>query len=275
MPMPSPPWQKLEEYTKVAIEAAQLGACMLQACAKRGFEVERKTPLNLVTDADRESERAVVAAIRRQCPDHQILAEEEGFYTTQRSPWKWIIDPLDGTTNFAHGFPAYAVSIGLEYEGHCVLGVVIDPTRDEVFVGITGKGATLNGLPIQVSHVTQLDQALLVTGFGYDLRETDDNNLAEFCQFSLCTQGVRRTGSAVLDLCYVACGRFDAFWELTLNPWDTAAGVVIVREAGGMVTNYQGAPFSIYEKKLVASNGRIHQECLKVLQRVRGQCGRL
>lgn len=258
---------KLQELEKVALEAAQVGAEILQKYAKAGFQIEHKTPLNLVTDADLDSERAIVEVIRTTYPTHQILAEEEGSHSSQNSLYKWIIDPLDGTTNFAHGFPAYNVSIGLEYEGKCILGVVIDPTRDEVFVAGGGSGATLNRKPIHVSAVPKLDQALLVTGFGYDIRENPENNLDEFCRFTLCAQGVRRTGSAALDMCYVACGRFDGFWELKLNPWDVAAGLVVVQEAGGKVTTYQDEPFSIYGRKMVASNGFIHGEILEVLQR--------
>ncbi|MEC4671099.1 MAG: inositol monophosphatase family protein [Nitrospirota bacterium] len=258
---------KLQELEKVALEAVQVGAEILQKYAKAGFRIKHKNPLNLVTDADLDSERAIVEVIRTTYPTHQILAEEEGSHSSQNSLYKWIIDPLDGTTNFAHGFPAYNVSIGLEYEGKCILGVVIDPTRDEVFVAGGGSGATLNRKPIHVSAVPKLDQALLVTGFGYDIRENPENNLDEFCRFTLCAQGVRRTGSAALDMCYVACGRFDGFWELKLNPWDVAAGLVIVQEAGGKVTTYQDEPFSIYGRKMVASNGFIHGEILEVLQR--------
>ena len=256
----------LPELKTVALEAAQVGVEVLKKYAKAGFHVEHKNPLNLVTDADLASERAIVKVIRTAYPTHQILAEEEGAYSSQNSPYKWIIDPLDGTTNFAHGFPVYCVSIGLEYKGKCILGVVIDPTRDEVFVAGSGGGATLNRKPIHVSHVSRLDQALLVTGFGYDIHQNPDNNLDEFCRFTLRAQGVRRMGSAALDMCYVACGRFDGFWELKLNSWDTAAGLVIVQEAGGKVTTYQGEPFSVYGKKMVASNGLIHEEVLAVLQ---------
>jgi myo-inositol-1(or 4)-monophosphatase len=176
-----------------------------------------------------------------------------------------VIDPLDGTTNFAHGYPVYSISIGVEYEGRGLLGVVYDPTRDELFSAESGRGAFLNGTPISVSRTEQLDQALLVTGFAYDIRDTLNNNLDHFGRFALRAQGLRRTGSAALDLCYVAAGRFDGFWEVKLNPWDMAAGVVILREAGGTVTDFRGAPHSIYQPELVASNGRIHDAMLAVL----------
>lgn len=250
---------------KTALEAAQVGGEILKKYAASGFAIEHKTRLSLVTDADTASEQAIVTLIHNAYPTHQILAEEAGLYSDNPSPYKWIIDPLDGTTNFAHGFPFYNVSIGLEYQNRCILGVVLDPTRPELFVAEYGDGATCNGIPIHVSQVSELDKSILVTGFGYDIREAVDNNLDEFSRFTLCTQGVRRTGSAALDLCYVACGRFDGFWELNLNPWDTAAGVVILQEAGGKLTNYEGEPYSIYDKKMVASNRLIHDHMLGVL----------
>jgi myo-inositol-1(or 4)-monophosphatase len=177
-----------------------------------------------------------------------------------------VIDPLDGTTNFAHGFPFYSVSIGVEYDGRPLLGVVYDPSRDELFTALAGNGARLNDMPIAVSETEQLDRALLVTGFSSNIRETPNNNLNHFSRFTLRTQGMRRTGSAALDLCYVAAGRFDGFWEVKLNPWDMAAGVVILREAGGMVTDFSGNTHSIHQPELVASNGRIHEAMLAVLR---------
>jgi myo-inositol-1(or 4)-monophosphatase len=179
--------------------------------------------------------------------------------------YRWVIDPLDGTTNFAHGFPAYCVSIGLEYRGEVILGAVLDPTRDELFVGETGRGAFLNGKPLRVSATPTVNAALLVTGFAYDIRKSQENNLDHFSRFALRAQGVRRTGAAALDLCYVAAGRFDGFWELKLQPWDTAAGLVILREAGGRATDFKGNPYSIYEPSIVATNGLIHEAMLKIL----------
>lgn len=261
--LPSP--SELQNLKKIAIEAAQVGGEILQKYAKAGFVIEHKTRLSLVTDADKASEQAIVKLLKQAYPSHQILAEEEGIHSDQQSPYKWIIDPLDGTTNFAHAFPLYNVSIGVEYEGICIVGVVLDPTRPELFIGERGGGATCNGQPIRVSQVSELGKSLLCTGFGYDVSETADNNLDEFCRFTLRTQGVRRTGAAAIDLCYVASGRFDGFWEHKLNPWDTAAGVVILEEAGGKLTTYEGAPYSIYGKKVVASNGLIHDQVLEVL----------
>lgn len=253
-----------ERIRTVAVEAARQAGAILREYARKGFRVRHKDTLNLVTDADTHSERVIVEAIGRAFPDHLVLAEERGQVGSESS-FKWIIDPLDGTTNFAHGFPAYAVSIGVEYRGRCILGVVFDPTRKELFVGETGGGATLNGKPIRVSRTPKLDEALLVTGFAYDIRVSKQNNLDHFARFAVRAQGLRRMGAAAIDLCYVACGRFDGFWELKLQPWDTAAGSVIVTEAGGRLTNFRGEPFSIYGLELVASNGLIHEEMVEVL----------
>jgi myo-inositol-1(or 4)-monophosphatase len=255
-----------ERIKTVAIDAARQAGAILIEYAKNGFRVEHKDALNLVTDADTHSEQAIVDAIGRAFPDHEILAEERG-QAGNKSPYKWIIDPLDGTTNFAHGFPAYAVSIGVEHQGRCVLGVVFDPTRQELFIGEASGGATLNGKPIHVSRTPKLDGALLVTGFAYDIRVSKQNNLDHFANFALRAQGMRRMGAAAIDLCYVACGRFDGFWELKLNPWDTAAGSLMVAEAGGRMSDFRGGPFSIYGIELVASNGLIHHEMVEVLNR--------
>jgi myo-inositol-1(or 4)-monophosphatase len=254
-----------ETLKQTAIEAARTGATVLRRHVKGGFRIDHKNPVNLVTDADRRSEQAIIDVIHKDFPGHQILAEERGLKTPTESSYRWIIDPLDGTTNFAHGFPAYCVSIGVEQDGRLLIGVVLDPTRDELFVAEVGHGATLNGTPIGVSQAAKLDEALLVTGFAYDIRESSQNNLDHFSRVALRAQGLRRTGSAALDLSYVAAGRFDGFWELKLHPWDTAAGVLIVREAGGRVTDFEDRPFSVYGKALLATNGVIHQELLNVL----------
>ena len=187
------------------------------------------------------------------------------------APYKWIIDPLDGTTNFAHTFPMFCVSIGLEVRGEIRVGVVYDPVRRELFAAERGRGATLNGRPISVSRTDQMDRSLLVTGFAYNVRRVAENNLDHFSNFILRSQGVRRTGTAALDLCYVASGRFDGYWELNLSPWDTAAGTIIAKEAGAAVTDFDGAPFDVYQKRIVASNGRIHQEMIEVLRKGMGK----
>lgn len=255
-----------ESLRETAVTAAKTAGAILMERARLGFQVEFKDSVNLVTDADRQAEQAVVDTILGRYPDHRILAEESGQRKGGTSPYQWIIDPLDGTTNFAHRYPAYCVSIGLEYQGECLLGVVYDPTRNELFLGETGRGATLNGESIRVSDTPTLNTSLLVTGFAYDIRKTPNNNLNYFNRFALKAQGIRRTGTAALDLCYVASGRFDGFWELKLHPWDMAAGSVIVREAGGRLSDFKGGDLSIYGRELVASNGLIHEEMLYVLQ---------
>lgn len=253
-----------ERLKSVAIEAARKAGATIEEYARKGIRIEHKDAVNLVTDADRRAEQIIVDVISREFPAHRILAEERGM-AGHRSPFKWVIDPLDGTTNYAHRFPAYCVSIGLEYQGRCILGVVVDMTRDELFVAETGRGATLNGNPIRVSRTPKLDAALLVTGFAYDIRHSQQTNLDHFANFAVRAQGLRRTGAAALDLCYVACGRFDGFWELKLNPWDMSAGSVIVLEAGGRMSDFRGQAFSIYGQEMVASNGLIHDEMLAVL----------
>jgi myo-inositol-1(or 4)-monophosphatase len=249
-----------------AIAAGKEAGALLRSYASSGFRIEYKNPINLVTDADRAAEQCVIDHIRARFPTHRFLAEERGRIEQVPSPYLWVIDPLDGTTNFAHGYPTYCVSIGLEYEGRCILGVIVDPSRDELFTAIEHRGAQLNGHPIHVSKTATLDSSLLVTGFAYDIRDTPRNNLDHFARFALKTQGLRRTGSAALDLCYVAAGRFDGFWEVQLNPWDMAAGSVIVKEAGGLLTDFNGKDLSIYGQELVASNGQIHKAMLQVLK---------
>lgn len=256
----------LDRLTSVATDAARQAGAVLAECTRAGFRIEHKQVINLVTDADHRAEQRIIDVIYDSFPTHHVLAEERGLTEQSPSRYKWVIDPLDGTTNFAHGFPAYCVSIGVECDGRGILGVVYDPTRDELFTAQIGHGAHLNGAPIAVSKTNLLDHALLVTGFAYDIRDSPNNNLNHFARFALHVQGLRRTGTAALDLCYVAAGRFDGFWEVALNPWDMAAGVVILREAGGRVTDFMGNTHSIYGKELVASNGLIHQAMLNLLQ---------
>lgn len=264
VPMPSDQLSA-DTLLETAVTAGRAAGSLLLNYAAAGFHVEYKNPINLVTDADRAAEQCVIDHIRSRFPSHRFLAEERGRIDGAPSPYLWIIDPLDGTTNFAHGYPAYCVSIGLEYQEKCLLGVIYDPSRDELFTAMDQKGAHLNGRRLRVSDTTDLDNSLLVTGFAYDIRDAPRNNLDHFCSFALKAQGIRRTGSAALDLCYVAAGRFDGFWEVRLNPWDMAAGAVIVREAGGRLTNFSGKDLSIYEQELVASNGHIHEAMLTVL----------
>ena len=258
----SPPTDHL---LTVAVDAARAAGQVLCGYVQSGFTIDRKSPINLVTDADHAAEQCIIDCVRRAFPSHGTLAEERGVDAPRSSPYRWIIDPLDGTTNFAHRFPVYAVSIAVEYADQLLLGVVYDPTRDELFTAIAGRGAFLNGQSIAVSDTAPLDSALLVTGFAYDIRETTNNNLDHFGRFTLKAQGVRRTGSAALDLCYVAAGRFDGFWEVKLSPWDMAAGIVILNEAGGRITDFRGRRHSIHQPELVASNGRIHAEMIGII----------
>ncbi len=261
---------EIQELTQTAIQAARLGGAILQDYAQKGFKVHSKgESINLVTEADLQSEKAIIQSVRKVFPEHQILSEEQGLQDIPQHSIKWIIDPLDGTVNFAHGFPLYNVSIGVEYEGTCVIGVIYDPTRDELFLGQQGRGATLNGTPIHVSSKPKIAEALLVTGFAYDIHTATDNNLKEFCAFTVRAGGMRRTGTAAIDLAYIACGRLDGFWELQLKPWDTAAGKIIVEEAGGKITDYAGEPYSIYGTTLLASNGLIHNDMIEILQTTR------
>jgi len=231
--------------------------------------VTSKGDINLVTEADLAAEKFIIERIRSHYPRHGILAEESGasdgaLVQEGKSEWRWIIDPLDGTTNFAHGYPCFCVSIGVERAGRMEIGVIYDPTRDELFAAERGSGATLNSRPIRVSAIADLNQAMLCTGFPYDVRERPRFAI-HFANFTMKAQAVRRDGSAALDLAYVACGRFDGFWEDGLHPWDVAAGVVLIEEAGGRVTDFDDAPVDIYKPKVLASNGKLHELMMSVL----------
>lgn len=254
------------DIKKTAVEAAKKAGALLKDNLGRAIKIEFKGEVNIVTEMDRRSEALIMDAIKKAFPDHGILTEESA---EQRSStgYRWIIDPLDGTTNYSHGFPFFCVSIAFEENGVVKLGAVYDPMLDELFLAEDGKGATVNGKPIRVSKIEKLDKSLLATGFPYDLRYSKDNNLDYFTDFTLKAQAIRRAGSAALDLCYVACGRFDGFWEMKLYPWDTAAASLIVKEAGGALSDFKGGPFSIYEKQCLASNGLIHREMLDVLMK--------
>jgi myo-inositol-1(or 4)-monophosphatase len=255
---------------RVAVDAARAAGRLLRDELSGTRRIEFKgSPTNLVTEMDQRAEREIVTRLRASFPDDAILAEEGGA-ARGRSGRRWIVDPLDGTTNYAHGLPIFGVSIGLQAEGRVILGVVYDPTRDELYVAERGRGATLNDAPIAVSATSSLDASLLVTGFPYNIRETADTNLDEYAAFSVRARAVRRLGSAVLDLAYVASGRFDAFWELRLSAWDVAAGSLLVEEAGGRITGIDGRPMNVDAPTLVASNGKVHDAVLRVLAQVRG-----
>lgn len=253
-------------YRSVATETAKRAGKLLLAEAGRRHQVSFKgSPTNLVTEMDRRAEALIIEAIRSEFPSHAILSEERGI-VGDPSSHRWIVDPLDGTTNYAHGTPIFGVSLALEIDGEVRLGVVYDPNRDECFVAERGKGARLNGRSLSVSVTPTLNESLLATGLPYNIREAPRNNLAEFGAFSLRCQGVRRMGCAVLYFSYVAAGRLDGYWELRLGPWDVAAGALIVEEAGGRVTDPKGAPLDLAAPAVVASNGLIHDEMLRVLK---------
>ena len=251
-----------------AIQTAREAGRVLAEKFGRAIRVSNKGDIDLVTEADLASERLIVERIRGYHPRHAILTEESGDVVTvgdTGSEFKWIIDPLDGTTNYAHGYPCFCVSVALEHKGRVVVGAVYDPMRDEMFAAERGEGATLNGRGLRVSETYELNDALICTGFPYDVRDRGDF-ARHFRNFIMRAQSVRRDGAAALDLSYVAAGRFDAFYEEGLRPWDVAAGVLIVEEAGGRVTHYDGAPFRIYQPPIAASNGLIHEAMLEVLR---------
>ncbi len=226
--------------------------------------ISYKGVVNLVTQYDNIAQRVIVGYLRKNFPEYGILSEENVEHNRGKSI-KWILDPLDGTTNFAHDLPIWAISLALEIEGKIVIGIVYDPTRKELFSAIARRGAWLNGRRIHVSKTNTLNKSLLVTGFPYDIRESKRNNLNYFARFCVRAQAVRRLGSAALDLCYTACGRFDGYWELKLSPWDQAAGFLILKEAGGRVTDFKGRPFSIYGSEVLGTNGLIHKAMMRVL----------
>lgn len=228
--------------------------------------IEYKGEVDLVTKADRASEKMIVERIRKQWPEHDLIGEE-GSRRETGSDFRWYVDPLDGTTNFAHGYPVFCVSMALEYKGERIAGVVFDPSRNEMFAAEKGSGAQLNGQPAHVSSTPQLKESLVATGFPSHKRHKNPN-INFYHQITLRSHGVRRAGSAALDLCYTACGRFDAYWEFNLNPWDTAAGVLLVEEAGGKVTNFSGGPFEIASREVLASNTVLHEEVLREFQAI-------
>ncbi len=252
-----------------AIQTARDAGRILADRMGRALQVSNKGDIDLVTEADLASEKLIIERIKTHYPRHSILAEESGATdgiktVAGQTDWRWIVDPLDGTTNYAHGYPCFCVSIGLERAGSIEIGVIYDPTRDEVFAAERGQGATLNDRRIRVSVVDDLNAAMLCTGFPYNVRERP-NFARDFANFTMEAQAVRRDGSAALDLAYLACGRFDGFWEDGLNAWDIAAGVLLVEEAGGRITDFIGAPLNIYTPKMLASNGLIHDKMMQVL----------
>lgn len=261
-------WTAPAGARQLAIELAREAGALLRGHVARVREIDHKGTIDLVTEADRASEALIAGRIREAFPRHRLIGEEgaRGAQTSavEALPFGWVIDPLDGTTNFAHGYPHFAVSIALEHEGDPILGVVYDPMRDELFVTERGRGATLNGEAISVSTPRELIGALLATGFPYDLSRRGPSN-ALWDAFNGRCQGVRRDGSAALNLCYVAAGRLDGFWEQPLQAWDVGAGALLVREAGGTVTALDGGPFDLYDHQVLATNGHLHGPMLDVI----------
>ena len=251
----------------IAVDAAKQAGKFLKQNLGKVREIEQKSgqEKNLVTEIDKRSEKIIIDHIKKYYPGHDILAEESGARSSPGSKYKWIIDPLDGTTNYTHAFPVFCVSIGVEYQEELLLGVIYDPNFDELFTAEKGKGAYLNGRRISVSRTSSLDKSLLVTGFPYNIADNPDHAVEHFVGFLMKAQAIRRMGSAAIDLAYTAAGRYDGFWEVALNPWDMAAGALMVTEAGGTITDFSGAPFSIYRKEVLASNGITHTEMMQVL----------
>lgn len=261
------------EYAAPAAQMARQAGALLRHHYQHGVKTEYKGDVDLVTAADRESEKFLVESLRARWPDHGIVGEE-GTRAQMDCAWRWYIDPLDGTTNFAHGFPVFCVSMGLEHrppgtladsDGELIAAVIYDPLRDEMFTAERGRGAFLNGAPIHVSPAATLAESLLATGFPSRKRH-DNPNVHFYQEFTLRSHGVRRAGSAALDLAYTACGRVDGYWEFRLNSWDTAAGVLLVREAGGRVTYMDDSPFHLASAEILATNGRIHSEIVTLFR---------
>jgi myo-inositol-1(or 4)-monophosphatase len=256
---------------ELAVETALAAGAILRERLELDRTIDFKGAIDLVTDADRASEALIEAAIAERFPEHRFVGEEMTFLSggapAGSELYSWLVDPLDGTTNYAHRYPHFAVSIALEHAGQVVLGVVYDPMRDELFLAERGDGATLNGAPIRVSAIDRLERSLLATGFPYDPDQRRENARV-WNGFLTLTQGVRRDGSAALNLCYVACGRIDGFWERPLNAWDMAAGALLIEEAGGVVSGYAGTPFGPYRREIISSNGVIQDELAEQVTRL-------
>jgi myo-inositol-1(or 4)-monophosphatase len=259
----------MDDFESVARALVTDAGARLHAAWGETKIIEHKGVIDIVTETDLEIEALLTAELHRAFPDHLIIAEEASSGAELPRPpdngYVWYLDPLDGTTNFAHGYPQFAVSLALARGRELVFGIVHDPVRHETFAGSRGRGATLNGRPIRVSTISDLEQALLGTGFPYDRRDHIDFYLGFLADFMARAQGIRRSGSAALDLAYVACGRLDAFWEWKLKPWDTAAGALILQEAGGTITDFHGTRFDPHGQQTLASNGRLHAAMIEVL----------
>jgi myo-inositol-1(or 4)-monophosphatase len=255
----------LEYVRRVGIAAAYEGGAVLRSCLGNLSSIRKKGAIDLVTEADIGSEKKIIETLRSRFPDHAILAEESGARFGVPD-CQWIVDPLDGTTNFAHQIPLFAVSIAFAFQGEVAVGVVLNPVSGELFTARKGHGAELNGRPVRVSGSRAVSESLLVTGFPYNFEEILDAVIGRFRSCLRASRGVRRLGAAALDLCFVACGRFDGFWEENLKPWDTAAGMLIAAEAGGRVTDFKGKAFVPDDLEILATNGRIHRELMSLLE---------
>lgn len=261
----------LELIKRISVGASYKSADLLHKYLGNISQISKKGAIDIVTEADIESEKVIIETIREKFPNHTILAEESGLaegsgLSKEGAECKWIIDPLDGTTNFAHQLGLFSVSIAFMMDDDIKVGVVLNPETGELFTAIKGQGAMLNGHPIKVSDSKRVAQSLLVTGFPYNFKEILDPLITRFKNCLEASMGVRRLGSAALDLCFVACGRFDGFWEQNLKPWDTAAGLLIAKEAGAKVTDFSSKPFFVDKKELLATNGSIHNEMISLLE---------
>ncbi len=256
-------------FLATAVESVLRAGRIQMAHFGTPLKIDKKGAIDLVTEVDLAVERMFRALIAERFPDHVVLAEELGGAQVPSGKYCWIFDPLDGTTNYAHGFPVFATSLALEIDGEVMVGAVYDPTRRELFTATRGGGAYLNGVPMRVSSTDSLIDALLVTGFPYSVHEERDDLVSLFSAFLSEAQAVRRLGSAALDLCYVAAGRMDAYWEQHLKPWDMAAGALMLAEAGGRITALDGQPFDVRKQQLLASNGVLHEDLLSVVRRWR------
>jgi myo-inositol-1(or 4)-monophosphatase len=264
----------LEALRQLAVTAAEAAGAIQLEGLKSARQIDYKSgEIDLVTQIDRACEAHIAGLIAARFPDHRLLAEE-GSTVGQSSDYRWLVDPVDGTTNYAHGYPFFCTSIAVERAGQLLVGVVHAPLLRETFVAVRGQGASLNGQPIAVSTTADLNRALLATGFPYDLRQRADNNLNHWNTFAVRCRAVRRDGAAALDLAYVAAGRFDGFWELQLSPWDLAAGALLIAEAGGQLSDLDGRPFDLFGHVCVASNGLIHDQIVATLARDRPRSGR-
>jgi myo-inositol-1(or 4)-monophosphatase len=259
----------IPDPVQVAVEAAE-GAGKILRSMQGKVSVEYKGSIDLVTEADRQSESYILSHLQSTFPDHRLIAEESGRYDlNQPTDICWYIDPLDGTTNYSHGLPEYAISIAMVEKGLIKVGVIYIPQQDQLFTARRGEGATLNGRPIRVSDGNELIKAMVATGFSYDVHTNPDNNLDHFCDFVLHAQAVRRIGAAAIDMAYVAAGIFEGYWEANLKPWDYMAGALLVEEAGGQVTDYCGRAFSVDMPNILASNGKLHSDMIRLLNKRR------